>query len=54
VTGQWLLVCLKPEVLSCFQVSSISQWVPGALSLGVKWPGREADYLPSSNAEVKV
>jgi hypothetical protein len=21
------------------------QWVPGALSLGVKWPGREADHL---------
>jgi hypothetical protein len=22
------------------------QWVPGALSLGVKWPGREADHSP--------
>jgi hypothetical protein len=20
------------------------QWVPGALSVGVKWPGREADH----------
>jgi hypothetical protein len=29
------------------------QWVPGALSLGVKWPGREADHSPPSNAEVK-
>jgi hypothetical protein len=29
------------------------QWVPGALSLGVKWPGREADHLPPSSAEVK-
>jgi hypothetical protein len=27
-------------------------WVPGDLSLGVKWPGREADHSPSS-AEVK-
>jgi hypothetical protein len=29
------------------------QWVPRALSLGVKRPGREADYSPSSSAEVK-
>jgi hypothetical protein len=29
------------------------QWVPGALSLGVKRPGREADYSPPSSAEVK-
>jgi hypothetical protein len=28
------------------------QWVPGALSLGVKRPGREADHSPP-NAEVK-
>jgi hypothetical protein len=25
----------------------------GALSLGVKWPGREADHSPPSSAEVK-
>jgi hypothetical protein len=29
------------------------QWVPGALSLGVKQPGREADHSPPSSAEVK-
>jgi hypothetical protein len=29
------------------------QWVSGALSLGVKPPGREADHSPPSNAEVK-
>jgi hypothetical protein len=29
------------------------QWVTGALSLGVKRPGREADHLPPSSAEVK-
>jgi hypothetical protein len=29
------------------------QWVAGALSLGIKRPGREADHSPSSNAEVK-
>jgi hypothetical protein len=29
------------------------QWEPGALSLGVKRPGREADHSPTSSAEVK-
>jgi hypothetical protein len=28
------------------------QWVPGALSLGVKLPGREADHSLPSSAEV--
>jgi hypothetical protein len=28
------------------------QWIPGALSLGVKWPGGEADHSPPSSAEV--
>jgi hypothetical protein len=29
------------------------QCVPAALSPGVKWPGREVDHSPPSNAEVK-
>jgi hypothetical protein len=29
------------------------EWVPGALSLRVKRPGREADHSPPSSAEVK-
>jgi hypothetical protein len=29
------------------------QWVPAAVSSGVKWPGREADHLPTSHTEVK-
>jgi hypothetical protein len=28
------------------------QWVPGAVSLGVKRPGRVADHSPQSSAEV--
>jgi hypothetical protein len=28
-------------------------WVPGALSPGVKRPGREADHSPPTSAEVK-
>jgi hypothetical protein len=29
------------------------QWLLGALSLGIKRPGREADHSPPSSAEVK-
>jgi hypothetical protein len=29
------------------------QWIPGALSLGVKWPGCEADHSPPSSSKVK-
>jgi len=29
------------------------QWAPGALSLGVKWPGSESDHPPTSTGEVK-
>jgi len=29
------------------------QWVPRAFSLGVKWPGHEADHTPPSSAGVK-
>jgi hypothetical protein len=29
------------------------QWIPGALSLEVKRPGREADHSPPSSDEVK-
>jgi hypothetical protein len=29
------------------------QWVPGALSQGVKRPGSEAEHSPSTNVEVK-
>jgi hypothetical protein len=29
------------------------QWVPGAISRGVKRPGRKADHSPPSSAEVK-
>jgi hypothetical protein len=32
---------------------SMAQWVPGAFSPGVKWPGREADRSPPTSAEVK-
>jgi hypothetical protein len=30
-----------------------TQWVLGAVSLQVKWPGNEADHSPSFSAEVK-
>jgi hypothetical protein len=30
------------------------QWVSWAYHLGVKWPGREADYLPPSSERAKT
>jgi hypothetical protein len=30
------------------------QWVPGVVSLGVERPGRESDYSPPSNAEMRT
>jgi hypothetical protein len=29
------------------------EWVPGALSPGVKWTGRETDHSPPTSAEIK-
>jgi hypothetical protein len=34
-------------------IQSPMHWVTGALSSGVKWPGREADHSPPTSAEVK-
>jgi hypothetical protein len=45
-----------PDLWSFIIIHAISrriQWVPGALSLGLKRPGREADHSPPSSAEVK-
>jgi hypothetical protein len=42
----YLLNCLGPT-------QPPIQWIPGALSLGVKWSGREADHSPPSSAEIK-
>jgi hypothetical protein len=30
-----------------------TQWVPGIISSGIKWQGREADHSPVSSADVK-
>jgi hypothetical protein len=42
----------RPKRL-CVPSSLLSNWVPGALSLGLKRPGREADHSPPTSAEVK-
>jgi hypothetical protein len=34
-------------------LSSEFGYIPGGLSLGVKWPGCEADHSPPSSAKVK-
>jgi hypothetical protein len=50
-TGNFLFTTASRTALGSTQPPI--QWVPGALSLGVKRPGRGADHSPSSNAEVK-
>jgi hypothetical protein len=35
------------------QPSLLIQWIQGAISPEVKWPGCEADHSPPSNAKVK-
>jgi hypothetical protein len=46
------------SLLHCIQTDSDPtqppiQWVPGDLSMAVKWPGPEADHSLPSSAEVK-
>jgi len=40
-------------IMALVPTQPLIQWVPGALSLGVKRPGREAHHSPPSSAEVK-
>jgi hypothetical protein len=42
-TSRWTLLPNQPGIL----------WIPVALSLELKRPGREADHSPPSSAEVK-
>jgi hypothetical protein len=54
--SQWGLEIFLFTTASRTALGSIQppmQWVPGALSMGVKRPEREADHSPPSSAEVK-
>jgi hypothetical protein len=55
--NKWNLIVYNPHSLRVQKGSGPTQppiqSVPGALSLGVKRPGREADHSPPSSAEVK-
>jgi hypothetical protein len=59
--GSFLFVAVSRPVLRATTASKTAvgptqlpiQCVSGAFSLGVKRPGREADYSPPSSAEVK-
>jgi len=50
--GGWEFFSSSPPALGPTQ--PLIQWVPGALSAGVKQPGREVDHSIPSGAEVKV
>jgi hypothetical protein len=43
----------RERILALGPAQYTVQGVPGALSFGVKLPGREAEHLPPSSAEVK-
>jgi hypothetical protein len=55
----WCLVKHRDNFIFCASRTGLGptqppiQWAPGALSLGVKRPGREADHSPPSSAEAK-
>jgi len=56
-------VILQKKVTNCnFHINTVHflgllhppiHWVLGALSPGVKWPGREADHSPPCSAKVE-
>jgi hypothetical protein len=48
--GNFSLHCLR---LALESTQLPIQWVPGALSLEAKQPGREADQSPPSSAEIR-
>jgi hypothetical protein len=50
--GVGVRVPVGPRIISTSSRPPI-QWVPGALSQEVKWPGREAGHSPPASAEVK-
>jgi hypothetical protein len=49
--GIFLLTTVSRPALEPTQ--PLIQWVTGALSLEVKWPGRESDHSPPFSVEVK-
>jgi hypothetical protein len=53
VTGIDLLFFYHSLQAGCGVYPASYPWVPGSVSPGVKWPGREVDHLPPFNAEVK-
>jgi hypothetical protein len=52
VTGYWLEH--RDSHLYTFQTASEAQTAPYPMSDGVHFPGREADHLPPSSAEIKI
>jgi hypothetical protein len=47
------LGCVERQVYEMGPTQPLLQWIPGALSLGVKRLGREAGHSPASSAEVR-
>jgi hypothetical protein len=54
-SGQWLWMFLFTAASrpALGPIQSPIQWLPGALSLGIKWQERETDHSPPPSAKVK-
>jgi hypothetical protein len=53
IGGVGIFLFTTASRLALRPIQPLIQWVPGALSLRVKRPGREADHSPPSRAKVK-
>jgi hypothetical protein len=51
--GQEIFLFSTSSRLALGSTQPSIQWVPGALSPGVRRPGREADHPPPSSAKIK-
>jgi hypothetical protein len=51
--GQGIVLCYTASRPALRLIQPPIQWIPGAVSPGLKRPGREANHIPPPSAEVK-
>jgi hypothetical protein len=48
-----LRIMVNASTSTTYPIQPSNQWIPGALSPGIKRPGRESDHSTPTSAEVK-